>query len=185
MPATVASEQVVLLALAEGRSTVAEAMAELYPLMHAPIRRLCTALVREPAEVDDVVQEVLLAIYRGLPRFHGHARLMTWVRRITIRVALRHRDRRRRAQTDVLSTELTGGPPRDPVEADQLRQQLLEALRTLPTPQRTVLALALVEGLAQAEIAEILGIPPGTVWSRLHHARRRLAQVLAPQLDQG
>ncbi|MCH9684121.1 MAG: sigma-70 family RNA polymerase sigma factor [Deltaproteobacteria bacterium] len=178
MPAAVGAQHRVLAALAQGRTTVAEAMAELYPSIHGPVRRLCSALVREPGEVDDVVQDVLLAIYRGLPRFRGDAQLLTWVRRITIRVALRHRDRRRQSSTDALPLELAAAPPRDPVEADQLRNQLLVALRGLPAPQRTVLALALIEGLPQAEIAQVLGIPAGTVWSRLHHARRRLARAL-------
>lgn len=181
MAATLAHEHAVLTALAEGRSSAADALAALYPLIHGPIRRLCRALVEDPAEVDDVVQEVLLAVYRGLPEFRGQARLLTWVRRITIRVTLRHRERRRRRRADALSPELASEPGRDPIETDQLRQRLVDALRRLPAPHRTVLALAVLEGLPRAEIAEILGIPPGTVWSRLHHARRRLARAL--QLD--
>lgn len=184
MGATLTREHAVLVALAEGRSTAAEAMAALYPSIHGPIGRLCAALVREPSEVDDVVQEVLLAVYRGLPTFRGHARLMTWVRRITIRVALRHHERRRRQRTDTLSAELASSRDADPVETDQLRARLLDALRQLPAPQRTVLALAVIEGLPRAEIAQVLGIPSGTVWSRLHIARRRLAQALEGELDE-
>jgi len=177
MTLSLTRERAALDALHEGRRSATDVMAELYPAIHGPVRRLCVALVG-PVEADDAVQEVLLAIHRGLPRFREQARLMTWVRRITIRVALRQRDRWRRGQAQELAFEPVAEPSPDPAEADRLRVRLLAALRSLPSPQRTVLALAVVEGLPRAEIAAVLGIPPGTVWSRLHHARRRLAQAL-------
>jgi RNA polymerase sigma factor (sigma-70 family) len=67
----------------------------------------------------------------------------------------------------------------DPVEANEDRRRLWAALEQLSLEHRTVIALFAVEGLGHKEIAAVLGVPEGTVWSRLHLARKRLAVLLA------
>ena len=69
MATPLARERAVLAAMAEGRSSASDALAELYPVVHAPIRRLCTVLADEPGDVDDVVQEVLRRVRGGRRRY--------------------------------------------------------------------------------------------------------------------
>src|SRR5215472_18348821 len=127
------------------------------------VRRLCTRIA--PAAADDAAQEALLAIFRGLPSLRAPEAIMTWVRSVTVRTAMRcayHPHQEVLAEgtvTDRHAVSLEGL-----VDID-------DALARLPVSQRVVLVLRTREGLSDQEIAATLGIPPGTVKSRLHRAR--------------
>lgn len=128
--------------------------------------------------VDDAVHEVFLVATRRLDEFRGHSALRTWLFAITFRVVGRmQRDRaRRRARTAnyaLEQPELVADAARETEAAQYLRQLLLK----LSEPQRVVLILAELEGFTSLEIAETLGIPAGTVDSRLRAARLQLARV--------
>jgi RNA polymerase sigma-70 factor (ECF subfamily) len=112
-----------------------------------------------------------------LASFRGEARLSTWVYRIAIRAALRVRARR--APTEPITDEPAAPRGPNPGEAQEQRDRLLAGLAALSTDHRIVLALFAVDGLSHGEIAETLGIPEGTVWSRLHLARKRLRDLMA------
>ncbi len=153
-----------------------------------PLLRLATHLTGSPADAPDVVQEVLLALHRALPSFRGEARLSTFVYRIALRAAAQHRARRPRevGSLDSGNEEAAwrqvvdpGVPPDRQASAREEMRRLLSAMDRLSLEHRSVLALFTVEGLGHAEIAEVLGIPEGTVWSRLHSARRKLMEALA------
>jgi RNA polymerase sigma-70 factor (ECF subfamily) len=155
------------------------AWSEAFRRLRDPVLFLCRNLLGDAAEAEDAVQEVFVAVYDGLARFRGDARLSTWVYRIAIRVALRHRCRRRRNKTEPLLVEPAARHAPDPIEARELRDQLGQAMAALSVEHRVVLTLFSVEGLPHAEIAKVLGIPVGTVWSRLHLARTRLRALLS------
>lgn len=134
---------------------------------------------------DDACQEVWLAIHKALPSFRGDAKLTTWMYGVAARVCGKLRRRRRLV---VVTPEPDTEPP-DPgpgPEADALRGELAKRVRAaidgLPEGQREVVHLRQIEDLSYAEIAEVLGIPVGTVRSRLHHGMARLAEALAPYL---
>ena len=166
-----------LLAQARGRGAEAErALEALCDGLRTPVARVCARLLRDPTEAEDAVQDTLLAIVRGLPTFGGRSRVTTWAYRIAIRTALRIRARRR---PPPLQHDPPVPPPSDPLERSELRDVLERALEALPTEQRLVLSLAAHDGLSRDEIADVLGIPVGTVWSRLHLARRRVAKSLS------
>lgn len=118
-----------------------------------------------------------MSVHRALPSFRGESRLSTWIYRIAIRAALEHRARRR--STEPLDPELPGPSEEDELMARDRARRLLLAMEKLSVEHRTVLSLFAVEGLSHKEIAEILGVPEGTVWSRLNGARRRLTAELA------
>jgi RNA polymerase sigma factor (sigma-70 family) len=127
------------------------------------VRRLCARIA--PATADDATQEALLAIFRGLPSLRAPGAIMTWVRSVTVRTAIRLA-----GQHDVeVATEGTL------VDHYSSSQEALvdidDALARLPVYQRVVLILRSQEGLSEQEIAATLGIPAGTVKSRLHRAR--------------
>jgi RNA polymerase sigma factor (sigma-70 family) len=127
------------------------------------VRRLCARIA--PAVADDAAQEALLAVFRGLPSLRAPQAIMTWVRSVTVRTAIRldrEHDREAAAEGTLMggcASSLEGL-----VDID-------DALARLPVSQRVVLVLRTREGLTEQEIATTLGIPAGTVKSRLHRAR--------------
>ena len=131
----------------------------------------CHRLIGSASEADDATQEVFLAVYEGLDSFRGESRLFTWIYRIATRIALRHRAKLRKQPREPMTEPATAQP-------DVLQHEIRRALASLSIEHATVLSLFAVEGLSHGEIAEILGIPEGTVWSRLHAARRKLAERL-------
>jgi RNA polymerase sigma-70 factor (ECF subfamily) len=176
-----ASRELELLGRARQESTRKAALTELVIALREPVFALCLHLVGSRAEAEDAVQETLLAVHQGLDSFRGEARLSTWVYRIAIRTAQKRRARR---GSDEAISESLPDPAPGPLEAVVARQRsarLLAALDELSADQRTVLALFAVEGLRHGQIAEVLGIPEGTVWSRLHLSRKRLAALLGPE----
>lgn len=167
-----------LLRCARDERTRSTATAELVRALREPVLALCASLTRNRAEAEDATQETLLALHRGLPGFRGDARLSTWVYRIAIRMALHVRARR---ADGAAIPEWLPDPAPGPEQQAQARQRdarLAVALEALSPEQRLVLGLFAVEGLRHGEIAEILGVPEGTVWSRLHLARKRLLALL-------
>jgi RNA polymerase sigma-70 factor (ECF subfamily) len=137
--------------------------AHVYADCQQHVRALCASLLGNSADAQDAFQEAFLAVAQALPRFRGEASVTTWVHRIAFRVALKLRARRRP------TTEIG-----DHAEADAMAR----ALDALSFEHRLVLSLFAVAGLTHAEIAEALGVPEGTVWSRLHHAKRKLGELL-------
>lgn len=133
------------------------------------VRRLCARIA--PAAADDAAQEALLAVFRGLPSLHAPEAIMTWVRSVTVRTAMRLA---RQSHPEVVA----GGTLADPgASSSEGLVDIRDALARLPLPQRTVLILRSLEGLSEQETAATLGIAPGTVKSRLHRARAALREA--------
>jgi RNA polymerase sigma-70 factor, ECF subfamily len=156
-----------------GRDVAFRALFEAY---RAPVLALCLHLTGTSADAEDATQEIFLAVHSALPRFRGESRLTTWIYRIALRTALRTRARRR--PSEPLDPELPGAGGEEAMGARLDARRLAAALARLPAEQRAVLSLFALEGLGHREIADILGVPEGTVWSRLHGARKRLAAEL-------
>lgn len=97
--------------------------------------------------------------------------------RIALRAALRQRARRRPSEAVDPETPADRGGEADLAARDEARR-VQAAVVGLPAEHRAVLSLFAVEGLGHRQIAEILGVPEGTVWSRLHAARKRLAEAM-------
>ncbi|MEU8901405.1 RNA polymerase sigma factor [Nocardia sp. NPDC048505] len=132
---------------------------DLAPYVH----RLCRRI--DPAVAEDATQEALLAIFRSLPSLQAPEAIMTWVRSITIRTALRYA---RRLRSEVAVAEL---PENYRVASIEDTVDIDDILARLPAGQRAVMALRLCDDLSEEEIATELKIPIGTVKSRLHRAR--------------
>lgn len=142
------------------------------------ILHLCTRLLVNPADAADAAQESLIAIHSALPDFRGRCQLSTWVYRITLNVCLRIRQRQsqRSQPLEPLHNQIpdTKASLDEHVAARQEAQKLSAAMSTLSDEHRVVLSLFALDGLSHKEIADILAIPEGTVWSRLHLARKKL-----------
>ncbi len=151
-------------------------------LAHGSARRLYLAayrIVRDADQAEDAVQQTLVAMWRELPSLRDPDRFESWTYRLVVRFCLAESRRHRRAGIrQIPIDELLPSRADDFAESD-LRDQLSRALHDLSLEHRTVVVLHHYAGLPLAEIAEILGIPYGTVGSRLHHATRALRASLA------
>lgn len=142
--------------------------------------RLARSLCRSRPDAEDIVQETFIEAFRGIGSFDGRASLRTWLSRILTRRASRvWRKSRRRGETPLTAAD--GSPPADPglavapaTTAVDARLDLRAVLRTLMPEHREVLVLRELAGMSYAQIAQTLGVPQGTVESRLHRARNEL-----------
>jgi RNA polymerase sigma-70 factor (ECF subfamily) len=135
------------------------------------------------SDLPDSLQEVLLVVHRRLDTFDGSCRLTTWLFGICLRVAARIRRTRGRRREDAmdLDTErrlVESGDPEAMALARDARRRLDAALERLDPERRAVLVMFELEGLACGEIAELLGVPKGTVFSRLASARQLFLAAL-------
>ncbi len=151
--------------------------------------RLAYQVLRDQEEALDVAQEAFIKAFRALPRFKGDSAFYTWLFRITMNLAL---DRKRQRATRVRSMGTEDVPPEewertavslapdpeDVAAGAEQRARIRVALDSLSENHRAIIILSDIEGLQYREIAEVLGIPMGTVMSRLHHARKRLREAL-------
>src|SRR5262249_49602581 len=148
--------------------------------------------LRNDSEAEDAVQEAYVRAFTNLAAFRGEARLGTWLARIVINEALgRLRRGRPSVELDVVTESPTlaaqiipipnATPQLDP-ETDMAKGEIRalreHAIDELPGAFRTVLVARLIEGLSVEETAELFGILPETVKTRLHRARQRLKHRL-------
>lgn len=151
---------------------------------HDRILAVCHRMCRNRADAEDAAQEALIAIVRGIGRFDSRSRFSTWAYRVTTNCCLDElrRQRRRPDPVDIDDTpeiEAREPGPEVLVEGREQRRMLAGLLDDLPEEFRIPLVLRDVADLDYASIGEILGLPPGTVRSRIARARSRLACRLA------
>lgn len=149
------------------------------------VYRVVSRLAGPELAVEDICQDVFLALIRGLPGFEGRAALQTWMYRVCLNVVSEHRRRAWRARRlrGALSW-LGAAEARAPSPEGQVQSRLeLDALRAvlgeLSRKRREVFVLCELEQLGPAEAAEVLGVPAVTVRTRLFHARKDCARRLA------
>jgi RNA polymerase sigma-70 factor (ECF subfamily) len=154
----------------------------------------CLRMLADREDALDVAQEVFLSAYRNLAGFRGEASLSTWLLRIAANRSLnRIRQRATRAAREVMSIEPQGDgdapfqpPGREEdrpdrmLESRETRKILEAAIANLDEDARMLVLLSDVEGLSYEELSEAVGIPLGTVKSKLHRARMALRKMLAP-----
>ncbi len=145
----------------------------------AGLYRLACALTGDSADAEDVMQETFLGAFQRMGSFRGRSSVKTWLVSILSRqAARRHRTRLRRPALRL--EELAREPAEE--RAPESRMDVREALGRLSPEHRRVLVLREVEGMTYAEIAQALGVPLGTVESRLFRARQEMKTHLADYL---
>lgn len=153
---------------------------------------LIRGIVRNSTDADDLVQEAFFRAYRYLDRFDTQRNFRPWIFKIGANLSFRHLRRHRRGswisiEAEDPETGLTVGDRLRSPGAEEAVPHLLEhhrlsdAMDRLPPLYRSVLVLRAAHELHYEEIAETLGIPVGTVMSRLSRARRALREMLEPQ----
>jgi RNA polymerase sigma-70 factor (ECF subfamily) len=167
--------------LADAQAGDRAAMEQLLVLLAPRVRNLVRYLVRGDAEVDDIAQEALSAIFRKLETYKGEGTFVSWIDRIAARCAFAYRKRLAawRAKASPVSSgppsELSWGPTADEYAA---RRRVVQLLDALPGEQRDALVLHHVVGMTAPEIARELSVPEGTVRSRLRLGMARLRDLM-------
>jgi RNA polymerase sigma-70 factor, ECF subfamily len=160
-----------------------QAFGELLDRYEARVYRLALSYTGSVADAEDVTQEVFLGIHRNLGQFRGRAALSTWIYRVAVNHCLEFRRKRR-----LPSVSLDEGAEipsvrweDDPVQVAtkvSLKEEVARAMAGLTDVQREVVEMHELHGLTYSECADVLGIPVGTVKSRLANAFVRLRETL-------
>ena len=160
------------------------AFEELYRAHAGRLFSLTCRMLGNPADAEDLLQEVFLAAHRKLDTFRGDSALGTWLYRLAANLCLdylRSRAARTSQVTDSLDDEpwIPDAGSRGLAERTVSKMDLERALALLPDGCRAAFVLHDVEGLEHGEVAAVLGIAEGTSKSQVHKARRRLRTLLS------
>jgi RNA polymerase sigma-70 factor, ECF subfamily len=142
--------------------------------------RVALGVLRNAAEAEDVAQEAMLRAYRNFHRLRDRDRFRAWLVRTAWRLSLdriRSATRRERREQEAMVERSEAGFENE-VAAREFERCLAAALDALPEKLRIVLLLAAIEGYNTREVAKLVNVPEGTVKSRLHLARKQLAEAL-------
>ncbi len=176
-------EEAGLLLAAQGGDQAA--FGQLVRYYQRAIHRLAYGLARNPSDADDLAQETFVRAWQALGRFRVGEPLYPWLSRITVNLAFSLFRRRKRRPEDSIEPMLEAGrqfgtdddPAEHAVRAER-NARLAAAFAELSPDHQAVLALRAVEDLSYDQIAAVLGVPPGTVMSRLSRARAELKSRL-------
>ncbi|MCX7628160.1 MAG: RNA polymerase sigma factor RpoE [Methylophilaceae bacterium] len=159
------------------------------------LARLLSRFIRDPAEVEDVVQEAFIKAYRALPNFRGESAFYTWLYRIGINTAKNYlvaMGRRPQTSNEIEVEDAenfedgeelrTLDTPETELLSKEIAKTVHLAIESLPEELKTAIVLREIEGLSYEEIATIMDCPIGTVRSRIFRARESIAERLRPLL---
>ena len=162
------------------------------------VLRLVSRLIRDPAEVEDVVQEACIKAYRALPQFRGDSAFYTWLYRIAINtaknvIAARGRspieydlDRPEGEESAELQARMKDtATPEAMALTEEIRSTVNAAIESLPEDLRNAIVLRELEGMSYEEIAAAMDCPVGTVRSRIFRAREAIDNRLREVFDGG
>ena len=165
------------------------AMHLLFARHHVRVYRFILRLVRDESVAEDLISEVFLDVWRQAGRFEGRSAVATWLLAIARHKALSALRRRPTQPLDEQTAAAIEDPGDDPEVAVQKKDKseiLRECLQALSAEHREVIDLVYYHERSVEEVASIVGIPEGTVKTRMFHARKRLSELLgAAGLDRG
>ena len=153
------------------------AFKELYEAYQKPLANFLYRMCWNRALVDDLVQEVFLRVWRSRESYEPTAKVSTYLFRIASNLWINHKEKKRESALGD-GDRAPGDRPPDPLEQDEAREAVKRAVEALPEGERLCLVLSEYNGLKYAEISEVLGIPVGTVKSRIFSAVQRLKEAL-------
>jgi RNA polymerase sigma-70 factor (ECF subfamily) len=176
------------------------AFRKLFDKYHRRVFAVSLAVVKNPQDAHDIVQEAFVRVHRHLAGFQGASSFYTWLYRITMNLSIDHHRRKKNAP----HVDYDDAILREPGDAEgaaeimpsygnsdpgkshsrkELAERMQAALATLPPYHQQVIVLREVDGLSYEEIAKIMKVPKGTIMSRLFHARRKMQSALADYVE--
>ncbi|MEM7434448.1 MAG: sigma-70 family RNA polymerase sigma factor [Myxococcota bacterium] len=176
-----------------------EAFRALYDKYHRRAFAVAMGVVKNQDDALDAVQEAFVKVHRNIGKFQGSSSFYTWLYRIVMNASIDHVRKASRRKTldfderslheesDVagdgaLVPRVTNANPGRAALRRELGGAIESALDELPEHHRAVIVLREVEGMSYEEMADTLGVPKGTIMSRLFHARKKMQAALAPYL---
>lgn len=150
------------------------------------VRNLLFQLVLDNHEADDLTQDVFARVLKSLKSFRGEARFDTWLHRIVLNVAYEHLKKAGRLESIELSAGAMVSPIKTPeasMAACERKDQITMALGRLPADLRTAIVLTTMQGMSAVEAAAVEDCPTGTMYWRIHEARRRLRDELKDLME--
>jgi RNA polymerase sigma-70 factor (ECF subfamily) len=167
------------------------AFSELFSQHKELVYRYIYKMLGSGAPIDELIQDTFIEIARSIGSFNEKAQLSTWIYRITANVCMRYLRQKHRKSTQMLQpneieieqlTDNGEGSGEAALLKKQTRELINQALGRLDAKKRTVLVLHDMEGVALKDVAEIVGIPLGTVQTRLFHARAAMKKYLSKSI---
>ena len=174
-------------AIGQAKEGVAAAFEYHYRAHCRRVYGLCLRMIKNPAEAEDLTQQVFLQLFRKISTFRGESGFSTWLHRVTVNIVLMYL--RRRKPAEVLAEDLEGRASNGEGSGEQgssdtsmfgaiERLNLMRAIRKLPCGYKQIFLLHDVIGYEHSEIAGLLGCSTGSSKSQLHKARKRLRRLL-------
>lgn len=148
----------------------------------ARLYRLAVSLVGSAADAEDVLQETFAGAFRGLKGFEARSSVKTWLTRILFTQAAKWRRDHQRRPTEPIEPHETKAVTASRAGSVEAKIDLHVAMEQLSVEHRQVLVLREIDGMAYEEMAQVLGVPRGTIESRLHRARAELRERLKDYL---
>jgi len=161
-----------------------QALAALYRAYERPVYKFIVSRLNDPHEAADILHEVFMDIWRVAASFEGRSQVRTWIFGIAYRKVIDvHRKRARVVVTDDVPEPVDVAQAADAgYAAQQEAEHLHYCVGTLKDEHRAAISLAFFEDMSVAEIAEVAGVPEGTIKSRLHHAKKLLLHCLSGRI---
>ncbi len=185
------ADRELLEAVLKGDNTAYRGLVEKY---QGRVYSMVYGMIRNREDARDITQEAFVKAYRSLKGFRLEASFYTWLYRIAMNLAIDHTRKRKRREIagfdeSIASKDADGGidrihhegSPSKALERKQLLGRIMDCMQKLSDDQRQVILLREVEGLSYKEISDVMGIPEGTVMSRLFYARKKLQKMLAEE----
>lgn len=164
-----------------------QALAALYRALEQPLYRFVQGKLNDPMQSADIVHDVFLEVWRNAARFEGRSAVRTWVFGIAYRkvIDVFRANARLQVTDEVPETEDESPGALECLARSELRDQVRHCLSGLKSDHRTAIELAFYEDMGYREIAEVTGVPEGTVKTRVFHAKKLLQHCLGQFGTQG
>ena len=174
-------------AIGQAKQGVASAFEYLYKAHCRRVYSLCLRMIKNPAEAEDLTQQVFLQLFRKISTFRGESGFSTWLHRVTVNIVLMHLRRKKPAELlaedlEARTSNTEGSSEHGSSDTSMYgaieRLNLMRAIRKLPCGYKQIFLLHDVIGYEHSEIAGLLGCSTGSSKSQLHKARKRLRCLL-------
>ena len=164
-----------------------QALAALYKALERPVYRFILSKVNDPFESSDLLHDVFMEVWRSAAKFEGRSKVQTWIFGIAYRKVIDvHRKRGRMEVSDNIPEQEDDGPDAETcLAAGQEAEHVRHCIGTLKDDHRTAISLAFYEDMTYGEIAEVAGVPEGTIKTRIFHAKKLLMHCLAGRIERG
>jgi RNA polymerase sigma factor (sigma-70 family) len=162
-----------------------QALADFYRALEKPVYKFIRSRLNDPFEASDILHDVFMEVWRSAGRFEGRSKVQTWVFGIAYRkVVDLFRKQGRQVVTDEIPETIDDDADTEAcLAAGQEAKHVRHCMDTLKDEHRSAISLAFYEDMTYGEIAEITGVPEGTVKTRVFHAKKLLLRCLSGLIE--